>query len=160
MKFGHLFPAPWPGDSSSNGPATPDKHWAYRRPARPELPAVEQPGRVRNPIDSLILARLDREGLSLSPEASRETLIRRLTLDLTGLPPSIAEIDAFLSDSSAQAYETLVDRPLSSPHYGERWARPWLDLARYADTNGHEADRSRSIWKYRDLGDSRPRERP
>ncbi len=142
--------APWTDDSPAAGPAIPEKHWAYRKPARPDLPVVKQVGSVRNPIDNFILARLEKEGLSPSPEASKEALIRRVSLDLTGLPPSIAEVDAFVSDSSAQAYEKVVDRLLASPHYGERWARHWLDLARYADTNGHEADRSRSIWKYRD----------
>ncbi|HUS07879.1 MAG TPA: PSD1 and planctomycete cytochrome C domain-containing protein [Bryobacteraceae bacterium] len=142
--------APWVDVSTASAPAVPDKHWAYRKPVRPELPATKQTAWVRNPIDNFILARLDKEGLAPSREASRETLIRRLSLDLTGLPPSLAEVDAFVSDTSPQAYEKVVDRLLSSPHYGERWARPWLDLARYADTNGHEADRRRSIWKYRD----------
>ena len=102
-----------------------------------------------NPIDRFILARLDKEGLQPSPKASKETLIRRVTLDLTGLPPTLPEIDAFLADQRPDAYDRLVDRLLASPHFGERWARPWLDLARYADTNGYEKDDRRSIWKYR-----------
>ncbi|HLY20713.1 MAG TPA: PSD1 and planctomycete cytochrome C domain-containing protein [Bryobacteraceae bacterium] len=125
-------------------------HWAYVAPKRPEVPAVRNQAWVRNPIDAFILARLEKEGLSPSREATRETLIRRVSLDLIGIPPTPAEIDAFLNDTRADAYERLVERLLASPHYGERWARPWLDLARYADTNGWEKDRRRSIWKYRD----------
>jgi hypothetical protein len=101
-------------------------------------------------VDGFILARLEKEGLRPSPEASRETLIRRVSLDLIGLPPSPREIDEFLSDTRSDAYERLVDRLLANPHFGERWALPWLDLARYADTNGWEKDQRRSIWKYRD----------
>ncbi|HTQ55767.1 MAG TPA: PSD1 and planctomycete cytochrome C domain-containing protein [Bryobacteraceae bacterium] len=126
------------------------KHWAYIPPVRPEVPAVRNQAWVRNPIDSFVLARLEKEGLRPSPEASRETLIRRVSLDLIGLPPSPREIDEFLSDTRPDAYERLVDRLLANPHYGERWARPWLDLARYADTNGWEKDQRRSIWEYRD----------
>src|SRR6202030_1404172 len=97
-----------------------------------------------------VLARLDREGLKPSPEADRSALLRRLSLDLTGLPPSIAELDAFLADNRADAYEKQVDRLLASPHYGERWARLWLDAARYADSNGYEKDAPRLVWFYRD----------
>src|SRR6185503_18208478 len=97
-----------------------------------------------------VLSRLEQEGLAPSPEASRETLIRRLSLDLIGLPPSLEEIETFLADKRPNAFEKAVDRLLASPHYGERWARPWLDLARYADTNGYEKDRRRTAWKYRD----------
>ena len=129
-------------------PAT--KHWAYVKPRRPELPEVGNARWVRNPIDRFVLARLEAEGLSPSAEASKETWIRRLSLDLIGLPPSIEEVDAFLGDGSPEAYERVVDRLLASPHYGERWARPWLDLARYADTNGYEKDNARTMWKYRD----------
>ena len=107
-------------------------------------------GWARTPIDRFILASLDTAGLDPSPEADRRTLIRRVALDLTGLPPSIAEVDAFLADSSEGAYERVVDRLLASPHYGERWGRHWLDLARYADSNGYTIDGGRSIWKYRD----------
>jgi hypothetical protein len=125
-------------------------HWAYRKPVRPDLPNVSNPDWVRNSIDAFVLARLDREGLSPSPEAPRATLLRRLSLDLIGLPPTLEELDRFLEDGSPGAYERAVDRLLASPRYGERWARPWLDLARFADTNGYEKDGPRSIWKYRD----------
>ena len=104
----------------------------------------------RNPIDSFVLARLENAQLSPAPDADRRALIRRLSLDLTGLPPSLNEIQNFVNDSSPDAYERLVERLLESPHYGERWALWWLDLARYADTNGYEIDRPRSIWLYRD----------
>ena len=126
------------------------KHWAYTKPVRPEIPAVQRKEWMKTPIDAFVLARLEHEGLEPSPEAPREILLRRVTLDLTGLPPSPAEIDAFLADTSADAYEKVVDRLLASPHYGERWARPWLDLARYADTNGYEKDNRRTAWKWRD----------
>ena len=128
----------------------PVKHWAYIKPQRPELPKVKNQAWCRNPIDYLVRARLEQEGLSPSPEADKETLIRRVTLDLIGVPPTVQEVDAFLADKSPNAYEKLVDRLLGSPHYGERWARPWLDLARYADTNGYEADNRRTAWKFRD----------
>ncbi len=129
------------------------RHWAYQPPVQGPLPRLSNPeaGKwVRNQIDAFVLARLEREGLSPSREAGREALLRRVSLDLTGLPPSLAEIDAFLADDSADAYEKVVDRLLSSPHYGERWARPWLDLARYADSNGYESDGLRTMWRYRD----------
>jgi hypothetical protein len=126
------------------------KHWAYIAPVRPAIPAVHNQAWVRNPIDAFILSRLEKEELQPSPEASRETLIRRVSLDLIGIPPTPKEIDEFLNDTRPDAYEHLVDRLLASPHYGERWAWPWLDLARYADTNGWEKDRRRSVWKYRD----------
>jgi hypothetical protein len=128
----------------------PKKHWAYVKPVRPALPAVHDETWAINPIDRFVLAKLEKEGLKPAPEASKETLIRRVTIDLTGLPPTLPEIDAFLSDRRPDAYERVVDRLLASPHFGERWARPWLDLARYADTNGYEKDVRRSIWKYRD----------
>jgi mono/diheme cytochrome c family protein len=130
--------------------ATAKKHWAFVRPARGELSAVKNTDWVRNPIDRFVLARLEKEGIAPSPEADRMTLIRRLSLDLLGLPPSVAEVDAFVADNRPDAYERLVDRLLSSPHYGERWARHWLDMARYADSNGYSIDAPRSIWKYRD----------
>jgi hypothetical protein len=126
------------------------KHWAYVKPERPEPPAVKDLAWVENPIDAFVLARLEKEGLTPSPDAGKEALIRRVSLDLVGLPPTLAEVDAFLADGSPDAYEKVVDRLLASPHYGERWARPWLDLARYADTNGYEKDRRRVAWKYRD----------
>ncbi len=102
-------------------------------PVRPPLPSVRNAGWVRNSIDRFILARLEKEGLSPAPEADRVTLIRRVFLDLIGLPPTVKEVDDFLADKSDQAYEKLVERLLASPHYGERWARLWLDAARYAD---------------------------
>ena len=125
-----------------------EKHWAYRPPVRPAVPAV--PGPVHNPIDNFLLARLAKEGMKFSPPASKEKLLRRVTLDITGLPPTLEEIDSFLKDSRPDAYERVVDRLLASPAYGERWARPWLDYARYADTNGYEADFRRTMWKFRD----------
>ena len=124
------------------------KHWAFEPPRTVAPPAVSDAAWPKNFIDGYVLARLDREGLKPAPEADRATLIRRLSLDLIGLPPTIEETDAFLNDSSENAYEKVVDRLLSSPHYGERWARKWLDLARYADTNGYEKDRPRSIWPW------------
>jgi mono/diheme cytochrome c family protein len=130
-------------------PADPE-HWSYVKPHRPDLPAVKNGGWARNPIDRFVLARLERDQLTPSPEAAKSALLRRVTLDLIGVPPTPAELDAFLADSHPDAYEQVVDRLLASPHYGERWARPWLDLARYADTNGYEKDNRRSIWKYRD----------
>lgn len=127
-----------------------ERHWAFNPPVRPEPPTVSDPGWIRNPIDSFVLARLDREALQPSPEADRHTLIRRLSLALTGLPPTLAEVDAFVNDDSAEAYSALVDRLLNSTAYGERWARVWLDLARYADSMGYEKDSIRTIWPYRD----------
>ena len=126
------------------------KHWAYVKPVLPAVPRVKNSAWVRNPIDAFVMARLEKERLQPSPEAAKETLLRRVSLDLTGLPPAIDEIDRFLADQSPDAYEKVVERLLASPRYGERWARPWLDLARYADTNGFEADRRRTMWKYRD----------
>jgi hypothetical protein len=140
--------ADWPDSASTD--EKPEIHWAYQKPVRPTPPSVGNPGWVRNPIDAFVLARLAGEGLAPSPEAPRATLIRRVSLDLTGLPPSVQEVDAFLGDKSPNAYEALVDRLLASPHYGERWARPWLDLARYADTDGGSYDRPRTAWRYRD----------
>jgi cytochrome c553 len=130
--------------------AEPKKHWAYLPVVRPKLPPVSRQNWCRNDIDRFILAKLDKAHLSPSPEAPRETLIRRLYLDLIGLPPGPKEVEAFLNDRSGDAYERVVDRLLASPQYGERQARPWLDLARYADTNGYEADYSRTVWPYRD----------
>ncbi|MGH9372062.1 MAG: PSD1 and planctomycete cytochrome C domain-containing protein, partial [Vicinamibacterales bacterium] len=144
--------APIPGEGSATAAAAApvDEHWSYVKPSRPELPPVANAAWVRDPIDRFVLARLEEEKLPPAPEAARATLLRRVTLDLVGLPPSPAELDAFLADRSPDAYEKVVDRLLASPHYGERWARPWLDLARYADTNGYEKDNRRAIWKYRD----------
>jgi mono/diheme cytochrome c family protein len=127
-----------------------DTHWAYVPPVRPEPPAVTGTTWPRNPVDRFILARLEREGLKPSPEADRTTLLRRVTYDLTGLPPTPAEVDAFLADRSPDAYEKRVDLLLQSPHYGERMAMPWLDAARYADTNGFHIDNLRGMWPWRD----------
>ncbi|HWB96083.1 MAG TPA: DUF1549 domain-containing protein, partial [Bryobacteraceae bacterium] len=127
-----------------------EKHWSFLTPRRPELPVVKNRTWVKNPVDAFVLARLEKEGLAPSPEAGRATLIRRVTLDLTGLAPTPAEVDAFLGDSSPQAYEKVVDRLLASPRYGERMAERWLDAARYADTNGYQTDAERSMWRWRD----------
>jgi mono/diheme cytochrome c family protein len=127
-----------------------DTHWAYVAPKRPELPAVALSSWPRNPIDHFILARLEREGLKPSPDADKATLLRRVTYDLTGLPPTLAQIDAFLADPAPDAYETRVDELLRSPHYGERMAMPWLDAARYADTHGYHIDSLRGMWPWRD----------
>jgi hypothetical protein len=138
-------------DQGASWPETVKKpHWAYVKPVRPALPKVQHSRWPRNPIDSFILARLEQEKLMPSAEADRVTMIRRLSLDLTGLPPTIAEVDAFAADRSKDAYEKLADRLLASPHFGERWARVWLDLARYADSHGYEKDPPRSMWPYRD----------
>ena len=127
-----------------------EKHWAFVKPERPAPPAVRDARWPQNEIDRFVLARLEKEGLTPSPEADRHTLARRAALDLTGLPPEPGVMKAFLSDPSPQAYERLIDRLLASPAYGERWARVWLDLARYADTQGYEKDNRRTIWPYRD----------
>jgi hypothetical protein len=126
------------------------KHWAFEKPRRPSLPAVNDTQWSRNALDQFILARLEQEGLKPSPEASRATLIRRLTLDLTGLPPTPQEVDAVLADRSPDWYEKLVDRLLASPHYGERMVWEWLDAARYADSNGYQGDGERTMWPWRD----------
>ncbi len=125
-------------------------HWAFVPPQQAPLPLVRQGSWPRNAIDYFVLARLEKEGLQPSPPADRQTLARRLSLDLIGLPPTPAEADAFAADPSPDAYEKLVDTLLASPRYGERWARRWMDLARYADSNGYEKDRERSIWPWRD----------
>ncbi len=126
-----------------------DKHWAFAPPRRPALPTAPNDW-PRNPIDDFVAARLEKERLTPSPEASRYELVRRVYLDLIGLPPTVQQANAFATSQDPQAYEALVDQLLGSKHYGERWARLWLDLARYADTNGYEKDRPRSIWPYRD----------
>jgi mono/diheme cytochrome c family protein len=143
--------AAWPDDGTrvaadDDGP----RHWSYRAPKRPAVPRVARADWGRNAIDAFVLARLEKEGLAPGVEADKPALLRRVSLDLVGLPPTLDEIDAFVADSHPDAYERVVDRLLASPHYGERWARPWLDLARYADSNGYEKDRLRTMWKYRD----------
>ena len=125
-------------------------HWSFIPPARPAVPAVKAGAWPRNPIDAFILARLEKEGLTPAVEADRATLIRRVTLDLTGLPPTLPELDAALQDPSPQWYERLVDRLLASPRYGEHFALRWLDAARYADTNGYQSDGERTMWRWRD----------
>ncbi|MEO5820665.1 MAG: PSD1 and planctomycete cytochrome C domain-containing protein [Vicinamibacteraceae bacterium] len=125
-------------------------HWAFKRPVRPTPPAVKNTAWARSPIDAFVLARLDKEGLVPAPEADKATLLRRVSLDLTGLPPTLPELDAFLADDAPDAYAKQVDRLLASPHYGERWARHWLDAARYADSDGFEKDKPRYAWAYRD----------
>ncbi|KAA3614486.1 MAG: DUF1553 domain-containing protein [Planctomycetota bacterium] len=126
------------------------QHWAFVAPKRPALPEVERQDLVRNPVDRFLLNRLQAEGLSFNPEADRETLLRRLSLDLTGLPPTPEELDAFLADEDSQAYERQVQRLLDSPKFGEHMARYWLDAARYGDTHGFHLDNERSLWPWRD----------
>ena len=144
--------AKWPDALANEGLG--QGHWAFQPPRRPPLPEVRDPqARICNPTDRFILARLEELGLRPSPPADRVTLLRRLSLDLIGLPPSIAEVDAFLKESDAKpqaAYEAVVERLLASPHYGERWGRHWLDAARYADSDGFEKDKPRQVWFYRD----------
>ena len=126
------------------------KHWSFIAPQRGDLPKVSDPSWTRNPIDHYVLRRLDQEELTPSAEADRRTLIRRVSLDLTGLPPAPSEIRDFVNDSSPNAYEKVADRLLDSPRYGERMAIRWLDAARYADTNGYQSDGIRSMWRWRD----------
>ncbi len=125
------------------------RHWSFIPPVRPNVPALAKL-KPRNPIDSFIWSRLEKDRIAPAPEAGRTTLIRRASLDLTGLPPMPEEVEAFVADTRADAYERMVDRLLASPHYGERWGRWWLDAARYADSNGYSIDAPRQIWKYRD----------
>jgi len=140
--------AEWPEAASIDGEV--QKHWAFVAPVRPAVPQVTKAAWVKNPIDAFVLARLEKEGLAPSPEADKVTLLRRLSLDLIGLPPTPEEVDAFLADKSPKAYEKQVERLLASPHYGERWGRLWLDAARYADSDGYEKDKQRNVWFYRD----------
>lgn len=135
--------------AAAEGPAR-SSHWSFQPVRRPTLPTVNAPDWPRNGIDYFVLNRLEKEKIAPSPEADKFTLIRRLTLDLTGLLPTPAEVDAFQKDTAPGAYERLVNRLLDSPHYGEHQARQWLDMARYADSNGFTIDAPRSIWKYRD----------
>jgi hypothetical protein len=146
--------AAWPADGSPEPPASTavrqSTHWAFQPIVHPAVPSIRSPW-IRNEIDSFILARLDAQGVKPSPEAGKPVLARRLYLDLIGLPPQPEELDEFLTDKSADAYERLVDRLLASPHYGEKWGRYWLDLARYAESNGFSSDRERPwAWRYRD----------
>jgi mono/diheme cytochrome c family protein len=142
--------AVWPQVAPVAAAKDPRAHWAFRAPVRGAVPAVKLADWPRNDLDRFVLARLEQEGLTPSPPADKVTLLRRLSLDLIGLPPTIAEVDAFLNDNHPGAYERQVERLLASPHYGERWGRHWLDAARYADSDGFEKDKSRNVWMYRD----------
>jgi hypothetical protein len=142
--------APWASESAAQRKPKGADHWAFQPVRRAEPPSVGNAAWVRNPIDRFILARLEKEHLSPSPEAGRELLLRRVTLDLTGLLPSPEEIRDFVADTRPDAYERVVDRLLASPHYGERWGRHWLDIARYADSDGYTIDAPRTMWKYRE----------
>ena len=142
--------ADWPENANAVAGVKGRGHWAFQTPVKPPVPKVREKKLVRNSIDNFTLSRLESEGLKFSPEADRTTLIRRLSLDLTGLPPTPEEVDAFITDRSPDAYQKVVERLLRSPHYGERWGRHWLDAARYADSNGFEKDRTRSLWLWRD----------
>ena len=143
--------ASWGGESTGKAVAPVGADfWSFQKPVQAPLPEVKHADWPRNPIDTFVLAKMEEHGLAPSPEADAYTLIRRVSLDLTGLPPTPDEIDAFVADPSRGAYEKLVDRLLASPHYGEAQAMRWLDAARYADTNGYEKDRPRSAWPYRD----------
>jgi mono/diheme cytochrome c family protein len=144
--------AAWPKVATVNSqPSNTSRHWAFQRNIKPTLPQVKNAKWVRNPIDAFVLARLERERIKPAPEADRVAVMRRLHLDLTGLPPEPGEVDAFLKDERPNAYEQLVDALLASPHFGERWGRHWLDLARYADSAGYQIDRVRpGAYLYRD----------
>jgi mono/diheme cytochrome c family protein len=137
------------GPPTANMPTKTD-HWSFQPIKKPTLPPVKNGAWVRNPIDRFVLAKIEAAGLAPSAEAPRETLLRRVSLDLTGLLPTPAELEAFVYDNAPDAYEKAVDRLLASPHYGERWGRHWLDAARYADSNGYTIDSGRSVWRYRD----------
>lgn len=138
-------------DSGAQIPASGvGKHWSYVKPVQAPIPPVKEKSWVRNPIDAFVLAKLQSEGLKHSPPAPRATLLRRVYLDLTGLPPSVEETNRFMADSRPDAYDQVVDKLLASPAYGERQATPWLDLARYADSTGYEKDLNRTMWPYRD----------
>lgn len=141
--------AKWPDELAGQDPAA--NHWAFRTIKHPAVPSVRDRSRVRNPIDALLLAQLEASRFSFAPEADRRTLVRRLFLDLQGLPPPLGEIERFVQDASPNSYERLVDRLLASPHFGERWGRHWLDLARYAESDGYENDNLRpNAWRFRD----------
>ena len=161
--------APWPRGTTlakRKGPPAVDgqarSFWSFRPVARPKVPQVKNAGWVRNPVDAFVLAKLEAAGLEPAEPLSKTSLLRRVTYDLTGLPPTQEEVDAFLKDDSADAYEMVVDRLLASPRFGERWARHWLDLVRFAETNGYEFDAAKpNAWRYRDyviksLNDDKP----
>ncbi len=140
--------ANWPADA--DGPATKPTHWAWQKPAKAKLPPVQHAAWPRHPLDYFVLAQLEKAGLAPAPEVDRYTLVRRVHLDLIGLPPTPVQVDWFVDDQQPGAYERMVDRVLADPAYGERWARVWLDLARYADSKGYGSDPLRTIWRYRD----------
>jgi mono/diheme cytochrome c family protein len=145
--------ASWPETElpAQAGTSAKSAHWAFQPVRPPDLPTVRKRHWVRNPVDAFVLSRLESEGIDPSPEADRYTLIRRLSLDLIGTPPTPQEISDFIQDNRPSSYERLLDRLLASPHYGEKWARHWLDLARYADSDGYETDQLRPYaWRYRD----------
>ena len=142
--------APWGLEAGEEARRAGPSHWAFQPPTQAEPSLVKEEEWVRSPIDRFVLARLEASRISPSPEARRRTLIRRVSLDLIGLPPTPRETAEFLADTRAGAYERLVNRLLDSPHYGERWGRHWLDIARYADSNGYSSDGTRPMWKYRD----------
>ncbi|MGH9768274.1 MAG: PSD1 and planctomycete cytochrome C domain-containing protein, partial [Blastocatellia bacterium] len=152
---------------AASNPVTAEQrnYWAFRKPARPQIPTVKNQSWARAPIDAFILAKLEEKGLRPSPRADKRALIRRVTFDLTGLPPAPEEIDAFLADRSPDAYRKVVKRLLASPRYGERWAQHWLDVVRFGETNGFELDAEREqAWRYRDyvvksLNDDKPYDR-
>ena len=139
--------AVWPDDADAKAA----RHWAYQPLRDPPIPSVKDRSWIRTPIDAFVLANLEAKGLSPSPPADHRTLLRRVTFDLLGLPPTPAEMEAFLADRSPDAYEKVVDRLLASPHYGERWARHWMDVVHFAETHGHDQDVPRdNAWPYRD----------
>ena len=149
--------APWPADAAPPSPAAGlpawKSHWAFQPVKKPSLPIVNQSAQPHSPVDLFIWAKLAERGLSPSPPADRLTLIRRASFDLIGLPPTAVEVDAFVNDSSPEAFDALVERLLTSPHFGERWARHWLDVARYADTKGYLFTQDRkypNAYRYRD----------
>src|SRR5713226_8008186 len=158
----NLFLAHFPGTLRAEKPSTKAleepsvtgkdrNHWAFRRPVKPQLPQVLDTTRVRTPIDAFVLSKLEQAGLKAGSPADRATLIRRLTFDLTGLPPTPLELENFLKDDRPDAYEKVVERLLASSHYGERWARHWMDIVHFAETHGHDQDRPREYaWPYRD----------
>src|SRR4051812_40117013 len=132
-------------------PPAPGGHWAFRPPRRPPVPGVRAAHGPHTPVDAFVVARLEAAGLALAPAAARGVLIRRLSLDLVGLPPTPEEVDAFAADTRPDAYPRLVERLLADPRHGERWGQHWLDVVRYAESNGYEADGERpQSWRYRD----------
>ena len=148
LVFGALSP-----EKLADQPFTPHqiRHWAFQKVQRPAVPLVDNEEWVRNPVDAFVMTKLEAKGLDPSARADQITLLRRAYFDLIGLPPMPEQVDAFLADQSPDAFKRVVDQLLASPHYGERWARHWLDLARYAESEGFKADETRpNVWRYRD----------